>query len=253
MTNSADAEGPSAVSRGLIRDRQRLSRFSWVLIAIVLFAAGSLFGVAASSARIQGEQVNLDLVDLVRVQEEKVIELEENVQQIVDERTLLVSSLVPITGNEPERPQFFGSVSGPGIVVTLDDAPVDFQLDDRTNVNATVVHQQDVDAVMNALWRGGAEAISVQDVRVGAATPVRCIGNVILVGSQSFSPPYNIAAIGDTDTMVRALDEDPSVRLYREDAARYQMGWNVRVDQNLVLPPATELRSLQFATVIEDV
>ena len=131
----------------------------------------------------------------------------------------------------------------------LDDAPADFQLEDSISVNDAIVHQQDVDAVMNALWLGGAEAMSVQGVRITASTPVRCVGNVILVGVRSFAPPYRIAAIGNVAGMTAALDGDESVRLYREDAARYQMGWDVTVADRVTVPAANQLSSLQFANI----
>ena len=65
---------------------------------------------------------------------------------------------------------FISAVTGSGITVTLNDSPLWSQRigssDSLTNVNDYVVHQQDVEAVMNALWKGGAEAMMIQEQRV---------------------------------------------------------------------------------------
>ena len=48
-----------------------------------------------------------------------------------------------------------------------------------------VVHQGDVQAVVNALWAGGAEAMSIMDVRVISTSAVRCVGNTLLLHGRS--------------------------------------------------------------------
>ena len=53
------------------------------------------------------------------------------------------------------------AVEGPGLVVTLDDSPLWENMVDANgssaNINDYVVHQQDIEAVVNALWAGGAD------------------------------------------------------------------------------------------------
>ena len=62
------------------------------------------------------------------------------------------------------------AVEGPGLVVTLDDSPLWENMVDSSgstsNINDYVVHQQDVEAVVNALWAGGAESMMIMDQRV---------------------------------------------------------------------------------------
>ena len=77
-----------------------------------------------------------------------------------------------------------------------------------------VVHQQDVQAVMNALWAGGAEAMSLQDQRVVSTSAFRCVGNVLCLQGRLYSPPYVIRAIGDPDAMIGRARRDPSVQTY---------------------------------------
>lgn len=119
--------------------------------------------------------------------------------------------------------------TGPGLRVTLTDAPRD--ADGNYPAGAApddlVVHQQDLEGVLNALWAGGAEAVAVMDQRITATSVPRCIGNTLLLHGQAYSPPYTVAAIGDAEKMRTALDAEPAVRLYRQYAARYNLGYDV--------------------------
>lgn len=118
-------------------------------------------------------------------------------------------------------------VRGPGLVVTLTDAqrdadglfPRDAAPDDL------VVHQQDIDAVLNALWSSGAEAIQMQDQRIVATSAPRCVGNTLLLNGRTYSPPYTVTAIGDTAAMRTALGEAPLVRLYKQYVIRFGLGY----------------------------
>ncbi len=224
---------------------------SALAIFCVTAAIGVLFGISASNARARGWTDEMNLAGLVKDQQRMVTEIQDEVEALQVDQDVLLNALLPDSEETTYQSWLRSEIVGPGLTVSLDDAPVDFQLDDNTNVNVAVVHQQDVDAVMNALWRGGAEALSVQGIRITATTPVRCVGNVILVGSKSFAPPYRITAIGDTEGMTAALDNDPSVSLYREDAARYQLGWSVQTSDNLTIPATVEFTPLKFVTPTE--
>ena len=60
-----------------------------------------------------------------------------------------------------------------------------------------VVHQQDVQAVVNALWRGGADGVQVMDQRLIATSAVRCVGNTLILQGRVYSPPFTVTAVGD--------------------------------------------------------
>lgn len=219
-----------------------------MVVTLVTMTAGVLFGVSASNARLRGTDTEINLTTLVEDRQQDVERLADEVNSLRERSDSLLAATRPLAAAEVDSLDRRGELTGPGVVVTLNDSPSDFQLDATANVNDAVVHQQDVDAVMNALWRGGAEAMTVQDIRITSYTPVRCVGNVILVGAQSFAPPYRIAAIGDVEGMVSALDTDPSVSLYREDAARYQLGWDVQVLNETTVSAAGQPTPVRYAT-----
>ena len=116
----------------------------------------------------------------------------------------------------------FTAVHGPGLAVELDDAPrrPDGGLPVGARPDDVVVHQQDVQSVVNALWAGGAEAMTIMGIRVISTSAVRCVGNTLLLHGLVFSPPFRIEAIGDQDRMRAALAADPGVRAFRDAVDR---------------------------------
>ena len=97
-------------------------------------------------------------------------------------------------------------MQGPGLTVRLNDAPADSPRRDDVSPDDLVVHQQDIQAVMNALWAGGAEAMELMDQRVISTSAIHCAGNVLRLHGRIYSPPYDIRAVGDPDRLRRALD-----------------------------------------------
>ncbi|WP_051267433.1 DUF881 domain-containing protein [Nakamurella lactea] len=125
------------------------------------------------------------------------------------------------------------AVAGPGLRVSLSDAPRDSDGNYPVGVDPDdlVVHQQDVQAVVNALWAGGAEAMTIMDQRVLSTSAVRCIGNTLLLQGRTYSPPFVIAAIGDADQMTAAIQQEPGVAVFLQYVQRYQLGFDIeRVD-----------------------
>lgn len=143
------------------------------------------------------------------------------------------------------------AVTGPGITVTLDDSPLREQAaNDPKNVDAYVIHQQDIEAVVNALWNGGAEAMMIMDQRVLASTAVRCVGNTLLLEDKKYAPPYTVSAIGPSATMLKALDDSEAIRIYKDYVRVYGLGWKVQTVKQLDFPKtSSQLQQLKYATV----
>jgi uncharacterized protein YlxW (UPF0749 family) len=88
--------------------------------------------------------------------------------------------------------------------VILDDAPASVAAN-GIEPDLLVVHQQDIQAVVNALWSGGAEAMTIQEQRVISTTAVKCVGNTVVLHGIPYAPPYRIRAIGDPLRLHAAL------------------------------------------------
>ncbi|MGW0521415.1 DUF881 domain-containing protein [Crossiella sp. NPDC003009] len=128
------------------------------------------------------------------------------------------------------NPAGLNPLRGPGLVVTISDAPrgPDGRYPADVPVDALVVHQKDLQSLLNALWAGGAEAVAVADQRLVSTSAVRCIGNTLLLHGRTYSPPYVISAIGDPDKLNSALDAADGVRIFRQYAQSYGLGYRVQ-------------------------
>jgi uncharacterized protein YlxW (UPF0749 family) len=132
--------------------------------------------------------------------------------------------------------------------VTLDDAH-QTPSDPKVNLNRLVVHQSDMQALVNALWKGGAEAIKIMDQRVIMTSAVRCVGPTLLLNGRVFSPPYAVFAIGPADQMRAALNASPGLAQYREDAKFYGLGYNVDNQNKIEVPAYDAPIGLSYAHV----
>ena len=141
------------------------------------------------------------------------------------------------------------AVTGPGIRVVLDDShdiPA-MMVGQQIDLNQLVVHQSDLQAVVNALWAGGAEAMTIAGQRVIATSAVRCVGNTLLLNGRVFSPPFEVAAIGPFGTMRTAMDRSPAVTLYRQAASYYGLGYTVEQINGMTLTAYAGSISLGYA------
>ena len=139
-------------------------------------------------------------------------------------------------------------VHGPGLTVTLDDAPQSaIDAVGTGDVRPLLVHQQDIQAVANALWAGGAEAMTIQGKRVVATTGIKCVGNTVILHGVPYSPPYRIAAIGPVDAMRASLYSDPQIALYLQVVDAAGLGWNVEESDDLTMPGFDGATDLEYA------
>ncbi|PBC78592.1 uncharacterized protein YlxW (UPF0749 family) [Streptomyces sp. TLI_235] len=218
------------------------------LTCAVFALAGLLFYISARTA--QGTDLRTDdsllrLSDVIQQRSTQNQEIQAQIGGLHDRvdklagdqsqdpaDTARVDALERTAGLEPLR--------GPGLTVTLNDAPPNATARipgvPEPGVNDLVIHQQDIQAVVNALWRGGAEGIQVMDQRLIATSAVRCVGNTLLLQGRVYSPPYVIKAVGKTDALRSAVDADPTIKNYLQYVAAYGLGWKVQESGDLTVP-----------------
>jgi uncharacterized protein YlxW (UPF0749 family) len=145
-------------------------------------------------------------------------------------------------------------VRGPGLTVVLDDAPrrPDGTLPTGARPDDVIVHQQDVQSVVNALWAGGGEAMSIMDQRVTNTGAVRCVGNTLLLYGRTYSPPFRVTAIGDSARMRTALERQPGVRLYRQAVRYFGLGYEVKDEREVTLPGYDGPLRLSYAQAVAE-
>jgi uncharacterized protein YlxW (UPF0749 family) len=114
-------------------------------------------------------------------------------------------------------------VQGNGMRIELTDTPrsIDYP---EVDPNLLVVHQQDIQAFVNALWAGGAEAVALQGQRLVTTSGIKCVGNTVVIDGVPYSPPYVIEAVGEPIRLRAALNRSAEVETYRAYAERYRLG-----------------------------
>jgi uncharacterized protein YlxW (UPF0749 family) len=127
-------------------------------------------------------------------------------------------------------------VTGPALTVSLDDAPPGSR---SSNPDDLVVHQQDVQAVVNGMWAGGAEAMTLMGQRVISTSAVRCVGNTIVLQGQVYGPPFVVTAVGDPVAMRQAVDAQPGVVLFQRYVDRFGLGFTATTADEIRLPAYT--------------
>ena len=100
--------------------------------------------------------------------------------------------------------------------VTLDDATFEARAAYEGDPNDLVVHQQDIQAVANAMWNAGAVAVTIQGQRLISTTGIKCEGNQVTLHGLPYSPPYVIVGIGDPARLEAELTTDPILATYRD-------------------------------------
>ena len=217
--------------------RQHLPR---LLVALIALVAGLL--LATSAVASQGTDLRsdrrLELADLLarqraglEQQERAVVALRADVQGATTRQTTREAArreLVPLSRAAGLLP-----VTGPGLTVALDDAPASAS---STDPDDLVVHQQDVQAVVNAMWAGGAEAMTLMGQRVISTSAVRCVGNTVVLHGRVYGPPFTVTAIGDPRAMRQALARSPGVQLFRRYVDRFGLGYRTAPEDRVLLP-----------------
>ena len=227
-----------------------MHRFSSKIAAIVAFAAAG-FLLAASTLTANGSDIRVErpaqLRDLVRNEalkidriENDLVDIQNQIQEIsngsartqIENAKQKIEQLSPVAG--------FTAMSGPGLTVVLNDAPqVDLSIpeNERPDVNDLLIHQEDVQAVVNALWAGGAQGVSLMGKRVISTSAVKCVGNTLLLHGKVYSPPFKIQAVGDIAKLTNSLRTDPNVTVLQDYVDLYGLVYDVQRSQLIELPP----------------
>ncbi|WP_371498320.1 DUF881 domain-containing protein [Kitasatospora sp. NBC_00374] len=229
------------------------------LTCAVFALAGLLFYISAQTAQgtdLRTDNSLLKLSDVIRERSAQNQQLQAQVGELQDRTDALAQQQGSPADTDRldalQQAAGLEALRGPGLTVTLNDAPPNATARipnvPEPDVNDLVIHQQDIQAVVNALWRGGAEGIQVMDQRLISTSAVRCVGNTLLLQGRVYSPPYVIRAVGKTEALRSALDSDPAIKRYLQYVVAYGLGWKVQENTELTLPGyagSADLRSAE--------
>ncbi|CAL9514174.1 hypothetical protein SUDANB176_03715 [Streptomyces sp. enrichment culture] len=259
MSNSADFPGTESSPA-----RRRRFRPVRVLTAGVFALAGLIFFTSFDTARgtdIRTDASLLKLSDLIHERSRENGALEESNSALRKDVEALAERDDGSTEAEDDRlaalEERAGTqkLRGEAITVTLDDAPPDATAKlpgyPEPQPDYLVIHQQDLQAVVNAMWQGGAEGVKVMDQRLISTSAVRCVGNTLILQGRVYSPPYKITAVGDPEKLRKALASSPAIQNYMVYVNVYGLGWKVEDNGTVTLPGYSGTVDLHHAKPVE--
>ncbi|GGZ12231.1 DUF881 domain-containing protein [Streptomyces poonensis] len=262
----ADLRGAVPAAAGTESGPPARRRFPPVrILTVAVFAlAGLIFFTSFNTAKgtdIRTDASLLRLSDLIHERSQENGRLEDSNASLRDDVEALAERDDGRTRADDyrleglEKEAGTQKVTGEAITVTLDDAPPDATAKlpgyPEPQPDYLVIHQQDLQAVVNALWEGGAEGIKVMDQRLISTSAVRCVGNTLILQGRVYSPPYTIQAVGDPEKLQQALSAAPAIQNYMVYVNVYGLGWKVTEDGTVTLPGYSGTVDLHYAEPVE--
>lgn len=237
-------------------------RTAWgALVPVVALLAGLLFATSGHTAQgtdlRAGEVTKLsELIQqrdqAIAAQERQLAALQRSVQELTAQAATRNGDVAAAQSRAQAGAVSVGltAMTGPGVEITLDDAPErpDGALPAGARPDDLVIHQSDVQAVVNAVWASGADAVAVMDQRLIATSAVRCVGNVLLLRGRTYSPPFVVTAIGDASAVRAQLAASPQVGLLQQAVRAFGLTFTVRAKSSLTVPAYDGPLDLQYAS-----
>jgi uncharacterized protein YlxW (UPF0749 family) len=239
--SSADDYGAAAASSAQPAGARR----GPVLLG-ALVVTGLLLAIAVNQVRGTADAVSAEraaLAERVQAESGRVQQLEGDVTGLRDDVRVLQQSTLRAQGQRIEALAAGLSaqvgtteVTGPGLVVVLDDAE---PLPDGSVPGAVL--DVDLQRVVNGLWAAGAEAVAVGPERLTPLSAIRSANDIVLVNYTPLPPPYEIRAIGDPQALRSAVLTGPAGQWLAAVAASDGIRYTVRTVESTTLPAEPEL------------
>ncbi len=142
----------------------------------------------------------------------------------------------------------YEKVEGPGIILTIDDPPIDVVHGDETSI---IVENYDlILQIISYLNVSDAEAISINDLRYTGFTELLQVSNHLNVNGVSIGPPIKIMAIGDPEKLETALRLKGGVVYMLENW--YGLAIKITREDNVVIPRYNKIKELRYAEPINN-
>jgi uncharacterized protein YlxW (UPF0749 family) len=247
------------VARALFHGRRPSA---WTaLVPVVAMAAGLLFATSGRTALgtdlRAGEVADLSQLieqrdDALAVQRQQLADLESRVQRLTEQAASRDGDVAAAQdeGRQGELSAALVPLRGRGVIITLDDAPSrpDGSLPTGARPDDLVIHQSDVQAVVNALWAAAADGVAVMDQRLIATSAVRCVGNTLLLQGRTYSPPFVVTAIVDADAARAQLAASPQVAVFEQAVEAFGLTFEVVEQTEVTVPAYDGPLAMEYAT-----
>ena len=213
-----------------------------MLAAGVFGIAGFLFAASANTAAGTDLRSDTEALKDVVAQRAALVDRRQNLVRDLQSRVAVLTKEQEGTAaaraqgiiDRLSAPVGLLPMTGPAVTVSLTDAPQEGN--EEANPDDLVVHQQDLQAVINAMWRGGALGVQVMDQRLINTSAVRCVGNTLILQGRVYSPPFVVTAVGDRARIERELAHDDYLHGYRAAVEFFGLGYEQTSQTAVTIP-----------------
>jgi uncharacterized protein YlxW (UPF0749 family) len=212
------------------------------LVLIMAYQQSHLSAPARDAAR-------KDLISRIKTAQAHATALDDQARQLGSEVTALRNrQLGPSDNTELRQLDILSGgipVKGPGVVIELSEPSAQRSSASTGRAGTTpeqqvaVLHDRDIRAVVNELWADGAEAISVNGIRLTATSAIRFAGESILVDFQTIASPYTVLAIGNRDTLLLDFADSEIARQLKTTQAVRGIGFKFTSKSDITEPSVT--------------
>ena len=226
------------------------------LLVAATVVIGLVVGVAAYNLTATSgprSEARADLIAQIEDRREEVEALSGQAQSLQAELTALEAEQLAGQGDAEYARDLAIAVGavpmqGPGLTVTLDDAPQGAEDPGESDqVDQGRVYSRDIQFVVNSLWEAGAEAISVNDIRLTSVSTIRFAGSAIIVDFRPLTRPYVITALGDPRELPNAFADGPGGSYLSTLDSSFGVRSDTEVVDDATVPAGVRLTT-QYAT-----
>ena len=224
---------------------QHLQKGSWS-IALVCVLLGFMIAVQFKTTRSRDTSVSMQRVEDLSA---RLTATEKERDELKDELEALKTTGGSASDSDDTLRMRAGltALTGSGVIVRLDDSTVKAKTGE--NPNLYLIHDDDLLKVINELRAAGAEAISVNGQRLIGTSEIRCAGPTLSVNNVRSAPPFEVRAIGDTDSLEQALK-------MRGGVAETLSVWGIQLEiqktSDVYIPPYKGSLSYTYAQETEE-
>ncbi|MEU5844413.1 DUF881 domain-containing protein [Rhodococcus sp. NPDC047139] len=223
---------------------------AWLVTGAVL--AGAVIGVAfAQNADVRAgtDRTRTEILDSLRSGDERIAALtaqRDELDAAVDERRSALfadgaGASILDELRDAEAAAAATPVRGPGMTVTLTEPTARPNLSDAAkeeNRPTALLLDRDLQAVVNALWAAGAEAIEVGGIRVGPGVTIRQAGGAMLVDNRPVFSPYTVSAVGPPSRLQTSFVVSDAYLRLAGIQQLYGVGFTLTEEDDLEFPAA---------------
>jgi len=142
------------------------------------------------------------------------------------------------------------AMKGPGVAVTLSDSKRRPGPDE--DAYFFIVHDVDLQSLVNELFAAGAEAVSVNDQRIITRSSIRCVGPSVLVNTVQLASPFVVKCIGAAKDIESGLTMPSGFRDSMAMLIRSGGEVKIAVQEEVVIPAFSGSLSIRHGVPVLD-